>query len=238
MAGAPVAMADGILHTAVVPDAAAALASPPAAAVLASSVPSPPAPPSLLPLPPSAQDDGTPSLPCELQECIQQMVRERIKRNWTFVRAFECRVSNASCWNGLQVDEWVLFKSLDQGAEQLLVGKVLQLQVAKRFMPQSEYWGPPEFLKVSLYSKVPGTSYFVKWSPVTHTWHDVRPCDLLAVGFSMEPVEQLPLSWPLGLRRPAGRRRLGPAYVMDSGVQAQLSPLGPLTEMVPGPVAE
>ena len=57
----------------------------------------------------------------------------------------------------------------------------------------------------------------------------------------MEPVEQLPLSWPLGPRRPAGRRRLGPAYVMDGGVQAQLSPLGmplgPLTEMVPAPGA-
>ena len=68
---------------------------------------------------------------------------------------------------------------------------------------------------------------------------DVRPCDLLAVGFSdMEPVESLPLSWPLGLRRPAWRRRLGPAYVMDGGVQARLSSLGPLTEMVPGPIAE
>ena len=67
---------------------------------------------------------------------------------------------------------------------------------------------------------------------------DVRPRDLLAVGFSMEQVESLPLSWPLGLRRPAWRRRLGPAYVMDGGVQARLSSLGPLTEMVPGPIAE
>ena len=46
---------------------------------------------------------------------------------------------------------------------------------------------------------------------------------LLAVGFSMEPVEQLPLSWPLGLRHPSWCRRLGPAYVMGGGVQAQLS---------------
>ena len=51
-------------------------------------------------------------------------------------------------------------------------------------------------------------------------------------------VEELPLSWPVELRRPSGRRRLGPAFVMDAGVQAQLSSLGPLTEMVPGPIAE
>ena len=60
--------------------------------------------------------------------------------------------------------------------------------------------------------------------------HAVRPRDLLAVGFFMEPVERLPLSWPLALRRPAGRRRIGPAYVMDACVQAQLSPLGPIKE--------
>ena len=156
------------------------------------------------------------------------MVRERIKRNWPFIRAFECQSSNASCWNGLEVGEWVLFKSLDQGAEQILVGQVLQLQVAKHV-----YWGPPEFLKVSVYSKVPGTLYFVKWSPMASSMCDVRPCDLLAVGFdSMEPVESLPLSWPLGLRRPAGRRRLGPAYVMDGGMQARLSSLGPLSSVV------
>jgi hypothetical protein len=53
---------------------------------------------------------------------------------------------------------------------------------------------------------------------------------LLAVGFSIEPVEVLPLSWSVELRRPSGRRRLGPAFVMDAGVQAQLSSLGPLTE--------
>jgi hypothetical protein len=52
----------------------------------------------------------------------------------------------------------------------------------------------------------------------------------------MEPVEQLPLSWPIGLRRPSWRRRLGPAYVMGGDVQAQLSSLGPLTQMVPGPI--
>ena len=167
------------------------------------------------------------------------MVRQRVKHNWPFVRAFECRSSNASCWNGLEVGEWVLFKSMDQSAEQVLLGQILQLlQVAKRVMLQTDYCGPPEFLKVSLYSKVPGTLYFVQWSPMASSMCDVRPCDLLAVGFSMEQVESLPLSWPLGLRRPAGRRRLGPAYVMDGGVQAQLSSLGPLTEMVPGPIAE
>ena len=235
-------MADGVDDTADAPVAAAALASPPAVAVLAPPAPSPPSNLVLL-RPPSTQDDGTPcgtpSLPCVLQECIQRMVRECIKRNWPFVRAFESRSSNASCWNlGLQVGEWVLFKSLDQGTEQILVGQILQLQVAKRVMLQTDYCGPPEFLKVSLYSKVPGTLYFVQWSPMASSMCDVRPCDLLAVGFSMEQVESLPLSWPLGLRRPSGQRRLGPAYVMDGCVQAQLSPLGPLTEMVPGPVLE
>ena len=164
---------------------------------------------------------------------MQNLVRQRVADNWPFVRAFECRVSNASCCSGIQVGEWVLFKSLDQGAQQNMVGEVLQLQVAKRCMLQSEYWGAPEFILVSVYSRVPGTSHFVKWSPMASSMHHVRPCDLLAVGFSMEPVESLPLSWPLGLRRPAGRRRLGPAYVMDGGVQAQLSSLVPLTETVP-----
>ena len=28
---------------------------------------------------------------------------ERIKRSWPFVWAFECRYSNASCWNGLHL---------------------------------------------------------------------------------------------------------------------------------------
>ena len=59
-----------------------------------------------------------------------------------------------------------------------------------------------------------------------------------AVGFPLQPVEELPLSWPVELRRPSGRRRLGAAFVMDAGVQAQLSSLGPLTEMIPGPVLE
>ena len=146
------------------------------------------------------------------------MVLDRVKHSWPLVRASECR-SNFPA--GLQPGEWVVFKSLDQGAEPLiLVGKVRQLRVSKRFQFQSEYLGPPEFLKVSEYSKVPGTSYFIKWSPMTNsTRHDVHPRDLLAAGFKMEPVEGLPLSWPL--RRPAGRRRIGAAYVMDAAVQAQ-----------------
>ena len=32
------------------------------------------------------------------------MVRERIRRNCPFVWAFECRYSNASCWNGLHLN--------------------------------------------------------------------------------------------------------------------------------------
>ena len=64
----------------------------------------------------------------------------------------------------------------------------------------------------------------------------MRPQALLAVGFSMLPVKELPLAWPRELRRPMGRRRIGPAYIMDAGVQAQLSPVGPLAEIIPGPV--
>ena len=119
-----------------------------------------------------------------------------------------------------------------------MVGNVLKLGVAERYQHQSDYWGPPNLLEVSVFTRVPGTAHFVRWSPGASSTRNVRPCALLAVGFSMEPVEQLPLSWPLGLRRPSGRRRLGPAYVMDGGVQAQLSSLGSLTEMVPGPIAE
>ena len=195
-------MTRGDADTAVAPDAAATLASPPAAAVLAPPAPSPPI---MLPLPfpPSIADDRMiPWLPPELQKLIGTMVLDRVKHNWPLVRASECR-SNFPA--GLQPGEWVVFKSLDQGAEPLiLVGKVLQrsmrLRVSKRFQFQSEYFGPPEFLKVSEYSKVPGTSYFI--NTLFSTRHDVRPRDLLAVGFKMEPVEGLPLSWPLALRRP------------------------------------
>jgi hypothetical protein len=197
-----------------------------------------PSPPIMLPLPfpPSIADDRMiPWLPPELQKLIGTMVLDRVKHNWPLVRASECR-SNFPA--GLQPGEWVVFKSLDQGAEPLiLVGKVLQrsmrLRVSKRFQFQSEYFGPPEFLKVLEYSKVPGTSCFI-----VSTRHDVRPRDLLAVGFKMEPAEGLPLSWPLALRRPAGRRRIGAAYVMDAAVQAQLSTLGPIIEMVPRPVSQ
>ena len=229
-----VAMADG----ADAPDAAAALASPPAAAAaLAPPAPSPPS--SLLPQPPSTPNDDTPSLEPDIQWLIQDMVRQRVKQNWPFVRAFECRTSSgnseAIASLPLKVGEWVVFSSADRD-ETLLVGKVLKLGVAERHQRQSEYWRPPNLLEVSVFTRVPGTSHFVRWSPVASSTRNVRPCALLAVGFSMESVEQLPLSWPLCLRRPSGRRRLGPAYVMDGGVQAQLSPLGPLTEMVPGPL--
>ena len=56
----------------------------------------------------------------------------------------------------------------------------------------------------------------------------------------MEPVAQRlePLSWLLGLRRPGGQRRRGPLYVMNSDVQAQLSPLGPLREARPDLVVD
>ena len=122
--------------------------------------------------------------------------------------------------------------------DETLVGNVLKLGVAERYQRQSDYWWPPNLLEVSVFTRVPGTAHFVRWSPWTISTRNVRPCALLAVGFSMEPVEQLPLSWPLALRRPAGRRRIGAAYVMDAAVQAQLSTLGPIIEMVPRPVSQ
>ena len=88
----PVVMADGVDDTAVAPVAAAALASLLAAAVLAPHAPSPP--PSLLLHPPSTPDDDTPLLDGDVQLLIQDMVRHRVKQNWPFVRAFECRTSS------------------------------------------------------------------------------------------------------------------------------------------------
>jgi hypothetical protein len=183
-------------------------------------------------------DNDTPSLDSDVQLLIQNMVRHRVKHNWPFVRAFECRTSSDAIASlPLKVGEWVVFSSADRD-ETLLVGKVLKLGVAEHYQLQSEYWAHARMLEVSVFTRVPGKAHFVRWSPVASSTRNVRPCALLAVGFSMEPVGGLPLSWPLGLRRPSGQRRLGPAYVMDGRVQAQLSPLGPLTEMVPGPVLE
>ena len=105
------------------------------------------------------------------------------------------------------------------------MGKVLKLGVAERYEHQLDYWGPHKLLEVSLFARVPGTEPILSDGRLWLAAHSMLSCALLAVGFSMEPVEQLPLSWPPGLRRPAGRRRLGPAYVMDGGVLAQLSPL-------------
>jgi hypothetical protein len=184
-------------------------------------------------------DNDTPSLDGDIQLLIQNLVRGRVKHNWPFVRAFECRTSSEAIASlPLKVGEWVVFSSADRD-ETLLVGNVLKLGVAEAHSQrQSDYWVAPNLLEVSVFTRVPGTAHFVRWSPVASSTCNVRPCALLAVGFSMEPVEQLPLSWPLGLRRPSWRRRLGPAYVMGGGVQAQLSSLGPLTQMVPGPIAE
>ena len=230
----PVAMADGVDDTADAHVTAAALASPSAAAVFAPHAPSPP--PSLLLHQPSTPDNDTPSLDSDVQLLIQNMVRQRVAQNWPLVRAFECRTSSeATASLPLKVGEWVVFFF---GAT-LLVAMVLKLGVATRYQLSSEYcWGPPNLLEVSVYARVPGTSHFVRWSPAASSTQTVHRRALLAVGFSMEPVEQLPPSWPLALRRPAGRRRLGPAYVMDGVVQAQLSHLGSLREMVPGPVAQ
>jgi hypothetical protein len=229
-------MADGVDNTAVALVTAATLALPPAAAVLAPHALSPP--PSLPLHLPSTPDNDTPSLDSDVQLLIQNMVRHRVKQNWPFVRAFECRTSSDAIASlPLKVGEWVVFSSADRD-ETLLVGKVLKLGVAEHYQLQSEYWAHARMLEVSVFTRVPGKAHFVRWSPVASSTRNVRPCALLAVGFSMEPVGGLPLSWPLGLRRPSGQRRLGPAYVMDGRVQAQLSPLGPLTEMVPGPVLE
>lgn len=222
------ALTDGADETAFVPDSdtPAILASPPTA-VLAPPAPSPPS--SLLPHLPRTPDDDTPLLDGDVQLLIQNMVRHRVKHNWPFVRAFECRTSGeATASLPLKVDEWVVFSSSDRDAT-LLVGKVLKLGVAEPNQRQSDSWRPPNLLEVSVYTRVPGTAHFVRWSPAASSTQNVRSSALLAVGFSMESVAQLPLSWPLDLRRPAGRRRLGPAYMMNAGVQAQL---GPLTEHI------
>ena len=228
-------MADGVDDTADAPVAAAALASPPAVAVLA---PPAPLPPILLPPPLPLADNRRmiPWLPSDLQRLIDSLVLQRVKYNWPFVRAFEGGRDVSS----VQVGEWVAFTFSDwpDYDDKTLVGKVLKVGVYPQTALQADYWKPPQLLLVAVYARVPGTAHFVKWSPVAINAKRVHRSALLAVGFSMQPVEGLPLSWPLELRRPSGRRRLGPAFVMDAGVQAQLSSLGPLTEMIPGPVLE
>ena len=106
----------------------------------------------------------------------------------------------------LKVDEWVVFSSLDRDAT-LLVGKVLKLGVAKRYERQPDFLAPAQLLEVAVFTRVPGTAHFVRWSPAASSTQNVRSSALLAVGFSMEAVERLPL--PLRLRRPAYVR---PAY--------------------------
>ena len=110
--------------------------------------------------------------------------------------------------------------------DKTLVGKVLKVGVHPQTAVQSDEWKPPEFVVVAIYARVPGTAYFVKWSlvrPVAIHAKHVHQSALVAVGFSMQSVDGLPSSWPFELRRPSGRRRFGPAYVMDASVQAQLS---------------
>ena len=177
-------------------------------------------------------------LPVDVQLKIQDMVRERVATHWPFVRAYEYRVRPAA---GLvAVGEWIAFtaswsmlNAKRRRNDGLLVGKVLQVGVAPVALLQSDYWAPADHLKVAIYDRVPGTDHFVKWSgDMQHC--GVQPQAVLAVGFCMEPVESLPLSWHFELRRPAGQRRIGPAFVMPLRVQAQLMPLGPLTERLPG----
>ena len=231
-------MADGGDDTAAAPVAAAALASPPAAAVLALHAPSPP--PSLLLHPPSTPDnDSIPSLDSDVQLLIQDMVRQRVAQNWPLVRAFECRTSSEATANlPLKVGEWVVFKLFSSSEEMLVVGKVKTIGVYPQSARQADYFKSPELLDVAVYQCIPTTSYFVKWSPAASSMQRVHRNALVAVGFSMQAVEALPLSWPLALRRPSWRRRLGPAYVMNACVQAQLSPLGSIIEMDPRPAAE
>jgi hypothetical protein len=215
-------MPDGVNDTAVAPVTAATLALPPAAAVLASGTPLPPI---LLPPPLPLADNHRmiPSLPPDLQKLIDSLVLQRVKYNWPFVRAFEGGRDVSS----VQVSEWVAFTFSDwlDYDDKTLVGKVLKVGVYPQTALQADYFKPPEWLLVAVYARVPGTAHFVKWSPVAISAKRVHCSALLAVGFPMQPVE--------GLRRPSGRRRLGLAFVMDAGVQAQLSSLGPLTEMIP-----
>jgi hypothetical protein len=120
------------------------------------------------------------------------------------------------------------------------VGQILQLQVAKRVMLQTDSWGRQSSSKSRCTTKCQGLctlsngrqwpaacvtcAHVIFWQWGFPTWSQWRACHFRGLLAS--------------LRRPAWRRRLGPAYVMDGGVQARLSSLGPLTEMVPGPIAE
>ena len=90
-------------------------------------------------------------------------------------------------------------------------------------------------LKVAVHDRVPGADWFVTWSPVAQSIQDVRPSAVLAMGFCMgAELNELPLTRPLELRRPKGKRRIGPAFTMPEWTQRQLMPLGPLTERLSG----
>ena len=169
-------------------------------------------------------------LPEQLPAHIQGLVRERVVRHWPLVRAFECRTARCSAQGLLEPGEWAIFTSDDAGRSK--AGIVQQVGASRRFHLQSEYWGPPEFITISVYERVPCKDYFVKWSGSEVTY--VRKEALLAVGVSMERMEALPLEWPRELRHPNGRRRCGPAYVMPAHVRMELLPyVGEIVDMLP-----
>ena len=99
----------------------------------------------------------------------------------------------------------LLVSSADRD-ETLLVGKVLKLGVAERPHHQSDYWRRPSCSKsrFSIECLAQPILSDVVACGQQHTERAPLRSALLAVGFSMEPVEQLPLSWPLGLRHPLG----------------------------------
>ena len=122
-------------------------------------------------------------LPEPLPALIQGLVRERVVRHWPLVRAFECRTARCCGAQGLlEPGEWAIFTSEDAGRSK--AGIVQQVGASRRFHLQSEYWGPPEFITISVYERVPCKDYFVKWSGSEVTY--VRKEALLAVGVSME----------------------------------------------------
>jgi len=162
-------------------------------------------------------------MPEDLSAMIQDMVRRRIRQNWPCVRAHECRRKRQAAV--LAVGEWVLVvRSSSEGDN--WIGRVLQIGVLPHNARQQDYFKPASALPFILdwYRQVPDTCHYVKWSAsAAPTDNLVPPRRLLAVGFKMNAVPSLPLEWPLRMRRPGGKRRIGSAYVMPKETVSQLA---------------
>ena len=162
-------------------------------------------------------------MPDDLCALIQNMVRARVRQNWPRVRAHECRKQQAAV---LAVGEWAVVQSSSEMGN-YWIGRVL-LQIGVLPHNARDYFKPASALPFILdwYSQVPDSCHYVKWSASAPSKDQlVPPSALVAVGFSMTAVSSLPLEWPLHKRRPAGKRRIGYAYVMPDETVSQLAQL-------------